>query len=283
MTGESAKEPWLRFGSRRRLPIVRQASATECGLACIAMVARYFAVAIDLTWLRRRYAMSLKGATLANVSQYCRDLGLSTRAVRCGSDELANLSKPCILHWRFNHFVVLKSVSANGITVHDPARGVVTESIASTREAFTGIALEVWSPSRIRRVAQPLQLKLPNLIAYDAGLRNKFLAGLLLAMICELLLLSTPFYLQIVIDEVLGKSDAVLLNVLLAAFLTILFFHVVANIMRQLTFLFLGHVTVFDITARVLRKLLSLPVSFFRSRELGDIQQEISNFSNSFE
>jgi ATP-binding cassette subfamily B protein RaxB len=273
------QQAWFNMSGRRRLPVVRQATATECGLACIAMVSQYFSVATDLAWLRRRYGASLKGATLANISQCCRDLGMSTRAIRCGFDELDKLQKPCVLHWRFNHFVVLKSVSKNAIVIHDPARGVIVESTATAREAFTGIVLEVSSAARIQRVAGPLQLRLSSLISNEPGIRSKFLAGLVLAMICELLLLTSPFYLQSVIDQVLGKSDEMLLNVLLLLFLTLLLFHVAANVMRQLTFLFLGHVTVFDITSRVLNKLLNLPVSFFRSRELGDVQHRVQSLS----
>ena len=279
MTVKRSKPPWLNMSGRRRLPVVRQATATECGLACVAMIAEYFSVATDLVWMRRRFGASLKGATLENISQCCRRLGFSTRAVRCDFEELDKLKLPCILHWRFNHFVVLKSVGKNGLVIHDPARGVTVESIAAARDAFTGIALEVSSTTKIQRIAGPPQLKLSNLISSEAGIKSKLLAGLGLAIICELLLLTSPFYLQSIIDQVLGKSDAMLLNVLFVAFLTLLIFHVIANVMRQLTFLFLGHVTVFDLTAGVLGKLLSLPVSFFRSRELGDVQHRVQSLS----
>ncbi len=258
---------------------MRQATATECGLACVAMIAGYFGAPTDLAGLRRTHEVSLKGATLASISKCCHDLGLSTRAVRCGYRELNKLRKPCILHWRFNHFVVLKSVGLNRITVHDPARGVIAETIATASDAFTGVALEVTPASRLRRTAPPLRLQLSGLISHDTSISRKFLAGLLLALICEVLLLATPFYLQVVIDQVLGKSDAVLLNTLAAVFAVLLVFHVLANVMRQLTFLFLGHVTFFDITTRVLHRLLKLPVRFFRSRELGDIQHRVQSLA----
>jgi len=264
---------------RRNLQVVRQATATECGLACVAMIATYHGVSTDLASLRRKHEVSLKGATLASISSCCIGLGLSTRAVRCDLRDLRKLRTPCILHWRFTHFVVLKSVTADRIVIHDPARGVVSESLADVGNAFTGIALEVSSALRFQRARSLLRLKLRDLISSDSKLRRQFLAGLLLALICEILLLTTPFYLQVVIDQVLAKSDGQLLVTLATAFSVLLIIHLLANVMRQLTFQYLGHVTVFDITTRVLHRLLQLPIRFFRSRELGDIQHRVQSLS----
>ena len=124
--------------------------------------------------------------------------------MRCDVRELKTLRKPCILHWRFNHFVVLKSVSTKGIVAHDPARGVVKESIDSTANAFTGIALEVFAAQKFRQSGAPRRLSLIDLMSRDTSMVRKFAAGLLLALICEVLLLATPFYLQVVIDQVLA-------------------------------------------------------------------------------
>jgi ATP-binding cassette subfamily B protein RaxB len=239
------------------------------------MLAVHLGIATDLAMLRRQIRISLKGATLTQIIRVGQALGLSTRAVTCSVEELAQLRTPCILHWRFNHFVVLAGVTPNGLNLYDPARGVVFESFETVRKAFTGVALEVSVAAPPQRSRPPLQLKLGGLIAPDGDTLRKFGAGLALAFICEALLLVTPFYLQTVIDQVLGKGDVSMLNTLVVAFGLLLLLQVAANTMRQLTFQFLSHVTVFDITARVVRKLLQLPIRYFRDRELGDIQHRI--------
>lgn len=241
------------------------------------MIASCFGAATDLTQLRRRHDASLKGATLASIIKCCREQHLLTRAVRCQMHELKGLRLPCILHWRFNHFVVLQSVRADKLVLHDPARGIVSEPLDIVREAFTGVALEVSPAPSFRRGARPTPLRLKNLLAADAGLTRKFVAGLGLALICEALLLTTPFYLQIVIDQILGKDAKDLLASVVVIFAVLLGIHVLATVMRQLTFHYLGYVTIFDITSRVLRKVLQLPIRFFRSRELGDIQHRIQS------
>ncbi len=269
--------PWLFAGGGKRLPVVRQATATECGLACVLMIANYFGASADLTSLRRRNEASSKGASLGTIIRCCTELGLSPRAVRCNFQELNKLRTPCILHWRFNHFVVLKSVKTNSLVIHDPARGVVVESVDTAADAFTGVALEVTMARNFRTSKRLRRLKLGDLVTLDGGLSRKFVAGLLLALVCEVLLLATPFYLQIIIDHVLAKGDAILLDTLAIAFSVLLVIHSLANVMRQLTFHYLGHVTVFDITTRVLHRLLQLPIRFFRNRELGDIQHRVQS------
>ncbi len=277
MLAAESSHPWLNATGIRRLLDVRQSTSTECGLACVAMIAAYFGASTDLTSLRRRHNTSLKGATLDDLIKVCREQQLVTRAVRCEVSELSNLRTPCILHWRFNHFVVLKSVSAKGLEIHDPARGVVREPLGIVSSAFTGVALEVAPSSSFQCSKPPMRLRLASLWTSDRDLNKTFAAGLLLALICEVLLLVTPFYLQLIIDHVLGGGDSELLTSIVVAFATLAVIQVAANVMRQLTFNYLSYLTVFDITTRVLRKILRLPIRFFRSRDLGDIQHRVQS------
>jgi len=275
----STRRPLLHMNGARKVPIVRQSTMTECGLACVAMIANFLGLDADIVQLRREHQVSMKGSMLKDITMICDDLRLSTRAVTCSVAELDQLRTPCILHWRFSHFVVLVSVGRKHIVIHDPARGVVKEAFTTVRDSFTGIALEVSRGSGFRPAAQPLRLKLSSLVAVQGDIAYKFSAGLMLALVCEILVLASPFYLQIVIDEVLLNGDQLLLNTLVIGFSALLLFQVIANTMRQLTFQYLSQVTVFDMTARVLHRLLRLPLTYFRSRELGDVQHRIQSLS----
>src|SRR4029078_10238916 len=121
----------LRFTRRGHLPIVHQTEAAECGLACLAMVESYYGHQIDLTTLRRRHPMSLKGVTLRGLIQTASHLQLVGRPLRFEIEHLRQLRLPAILHWDMSHFVVLKSVSRNGVTIHDPAAGERSYTIAA--------------------------------------------------------------------------------------------------------------------------------------------------------
>lgn len=133
----------LDFGVRSRLPLVIQAEAAECGLACLAMIASYHGHRIDLGTLRRRHPVSLKGVTLRGLIQVANQLHLACRPLRFELDHLRQLRLPAIVHWDLNHFVVLKAVKHKGIVIHDPASGEKSYLIAEASKHLTGIALEL--------------------------------------------------------------------------------------------------------------------------------------------
>lgn len=243
------------------------------------MVAAYFGNTTDLTSLRRRFGTSLTGENLASLIRVADALHLSGRALRCSLSELARLQQPCILHWGFNHFVVLKKVTSTRLLVHDPAGGALSLSFAEADAKFTGVVLEV-APTRDFLQRKPVRrLKLTDLVVIDLSFSRSVSIALVLAVVSELLLLVMPFYLQTVIDQVLTRGDHLLLPALALGFVVIAVFQLVASVLRQLTFQFLSQVTVFSLASRVLRHLLRLPVSWFRARRTGDIQQRLRSLA----
>jgi ATP-binding cassette subfamily B protein RaxB len=113
----------LHLGLRRRLALVLQTEAAECGLACLAMIAGHHGNGCDIAQLRRRFGLSAKGATLKDLIDAADQLGLLARPLRLEAQELPLLQAPCILHWDLNHFVVLKKATAEHVLIHDPAAG----------------------------------------------------------------------------------------------------------------------------------------------------------------
>src|SRR3954471_20717422 len=150
----------LRFGARRRLPVLLQTEAAECGIASLGMVACFHGHRVDLAALRRRFTVSLKGSTLAFLMQVAGRMHLAPRPLRVELDELPQLRAPCILHWDLNHFVVLKSADARGAVIHDPAFGTRRLSIAEISKHFTGIALELSPTAEFRQADERRRIKL---------------------------------------------------------------------------------------------------------------------------
>src|SRR4029079_12407472 len=111
--------------------MIHQTEAAECGLACLAMVASFHGHQLDLNTLRRRHPASLKGVTLRGLIQTAGQLRLACRPLRFQIEHLRKLRLPAILHWDLCHFVVLKSVSRSGVTIHDPAVGERSYTIAA--------------------------------------------------------------------------------------------------------------------------------------------------------
>jgi ATP-binding cassette subfamily B protein RaxB len=140
----SVLEGQLNFSPRAQLPVILQTEATECGLACLAMIASYYGHRIDLNTLRRRHPVSLKGVTLRSLIEIARHLDLACRPLRIELDHIAGLRLPAIIHWDMNHFVVLKAATRNTLVVHDPASGEKRVSIAEASKHLTGIVIELW-------------------------------------------------------------------------------------------------------------------------------------------
>lgn len=120
--------------------MIYQSEAAECGLASIAMVSNYYGHKIDLQTLRSRYSVSLTGANLQQLMGLGEQLGLAGRALKLELEDMHKLALPCVLHWEMNHFVVLKKVSRNSITILDPARGERKIPMDEVDKSFTGIA-----------------------------------------------------------------------------------------------------------------------------------------------
>ncbi|AFQ46490.1 peptidase domain-containing ABC transporter [Burkholderia cepacia] len=261
----------LQFGWRRRLPMLLQTQAAECGLACVGMVAGYFGHHIDLVSLRRRFSPSLKGATLNDVMLIAYRLGLASRALRLELDELGQLRRPCILHWDMNHFVVLKSVSRGKITIHDPARGIRDVPLAEVSDHFTGVALELMPSPSFRPAEGSESISMTRLIGGVTGIRAVFAQVLLLSAALEVFGVITPFYMQWVMDQVLVSADADLLTLLGIGFLLVVLFQSAMSALRSWVVTWFSSLLGVQWTANVCAHLFRLPMTYFEQRHIGDV------------
>jgi ATP-binding cassette subfamily B protein RaxB len=261
----------LHFKARGHLPVIHQTEAAECGLACLAMVASYHGHRIDLNTLRRRYPVSLKGVTLRAVIHVASQLRLASRAIRFELEHLRSLRLPAIVHWDMNHLVVLKSATRRSVTVHDPAAGQRSFSLAEASKHLTGVALEL-SPSA-DFVAKDERARLPFSTFWSqlSGSGHALVQVLILSVVLELFVIASPFYLQLTVDEVIARGDVDLLIVLALGFALFTAIKVAANSMRSFILLIVQNVMHFQIGARLFHHLVRLPISYFEKRHIGDI------------
>lgn len=255
--------------------MIRQTTAAECGLACIAMIAWYYGMRSDLEELRRRFSISMRGADLVGILDIARKINMGGRGVRCDIEELTELRLPAILHFDFNHFVVLKSAGRRRFEIHDPALGRRVLDQDEMSRSFTGVAAEFTPTEAFKPKTPPKQLSFFNLIRLDRSFLSPFSLGLTLALVAEVAMLASPFFMQLLIDEVLVKGDQSLLWALAFGFGGLLVFQSVSQLLRQLTLQYLGQIVSFDIWARLFGRMLTLTADFFSTRELGDIQHRI--------
>jgi ATP-binding cassette subfamily B protein RaxB len=261
----------LQFGWLRRLPMMLQTEAAECGLACLAMIASHHGHDVDLAGLRRRFSTSLKGVTLARVMEMAGQLGFTCRPLKLDLDELSQLRTPCVLHWDLNHFVVLKRAGKRGIVIHDPARGIRKLGLREASEHFTGVALELTPAADFTPVHERQAISLRALTGKVRGLVPALSQILLLALTLEVFTLAGPFYLQWVLDQVLVSADHDLLTLLGLGFLGITVFSALVTAARSWAVTWLGATLNVQWASNLFGHLMRLPLEWFEKRHIGDV------------
>jgi ATP-binding cassette, subfamily B, bacterial CvaB/MchF/RaxB len=248
-----------------------QSEAAECGLACLAMVADAYGYKTDMASLRQRYPLSLKGATLQHLMQLADQLGLAARALRLDPHELSQLKLPCILHWQMSHFVVLVKVKGQKIQILDPAFGQRDLSSSELDQCFTGIALELSPTSAFKKQDQRQKLSIRQFWSSASGLWSALFRILLMSLVLQFFMLVAPYYMQLVVDEVLVSRDLDLLHVLALGFTLLLVLQILTTVLRSWLVLHLSSVLNLQLATNLFRHLLHLPLSFFEKRHMGDI------------
>ena len=261
----------LQFGSQRRLPMFLQTEAAECGLASLGMIACFHGHRLDLAALRRRFTVSLKGATLAYLIQVAGRLQLAPRPLRLDLKEMTQLQAPCILHWDQNHFVVLRSCDGRTAVIHDPAFGVRRMAMSELSAHFTGIALELTPTPRFQSMDDRRRVRLRDLMGPVTGLKRSLAQVFVLAIALQAIAIVSPFYMQWAIDGAVVSGDRDLLSVLGLGFVMLAVIQVAISVMRSWVVLYLGTTLNLQWLANVFSHLLNLPVSFFEKRHLGDV------------
>jgi ATP-binding cassette subfamily B protein RaxB len=261
----------LSFGFGKKLPLLLQTEAAECGLACLGMIACYHGYNTDLASLRQRFPISLKGATLVSLIQIANRLQMTTRPLKLELEHLNQLRLPCILHWNFNHFVVLKEVGPKSITIHDPGFGQRTLSMNDVSAAFTGVALEVWPAPEFKPQVQKQPIRLRELMGNVTGLAQSFGQILLLALALEVFSLVSPFFLQWVVDNVIVSADRDLLTTLALGFGLLMILQQAVGGIRSWVIMYMSTTLNLQWRGNVFTHLIRLPVSYFEKRHLGDV------------
>ncbi|MGN7872998.1 peptidase domain-containing ABC transporter [Roseateles sp. 22389] len=261
----------LGFGGGPRLPVVLQAEASECGLACMAMVLSAHGHHVSLAELRMRFPASLKGTTLETLACIAEATGMVPRALRLELHELAALQTPGVLHWDLQHFVVLREVRGEVLHLHDPAAGAVTLTVAQASPHFTGVAMEFSPGLEFGRKPPAPPVALAQLVGKMRGVARSLFQLFLLALVLEAFALLTPVLTQWITDEAILAGDASLLNVLALSALTVGLISVAIGAMRSWMGLYVTTSFTAQWMGQVMTRLLRLPVAFFERRHLGDV------------
>ncbi|MFI6346106.1 NHLP family bacteriocin export ABC transporter peptidase/permease/ATPase subunit [Streptomyces sp. NPDC050560] len=263
-----------------RTPTVLQMEAVECGAACLAMVLAHHGRHVPLEELRIACGVSRDGSRASNLLKAARSYGLDARGMQMDTAALATVRAPAVLFWEFNHYVVYEGTRRGprrpGVRVNDPATGRRFVPAEDFDTAFTGVALVFEPTDAFTRGGQRPGL-LRMLPARLRGTTGTLLAALLASLLLVAVGAAVPALSRTYIDTFLIGGASSLLGPLFAAMAAMVVLTAVLTGLQQSNLL-RGRIIASTLgSARFMRHLMRLPVTFFAQRGPADLVQRLQS------
>ena len=255
-----------------KVPVVMQMEATECGAASLAMVLAYFGRWLPLEQVRLDCGVGRDGSNAGNLLKAARTYGLKAQGYRCSLDGVKKMSFPLIVHWNFNHFVVLCGFKKEQAVLCDPGRGRVTVTMKEFDEAFTGIALTFEKSEAFTPGGRPRSI----LVFVRSRLHSALGPFLFVAAITFLIAvagMAAPVFSRIFMDEILSGKNAAWLTPFLAALGALFLFQTAVSLLQTVCLLKIRGKLAVSANSGFMWHVLRLPIEFFSQRYAGDIAQ----------
>lgn len=255
-----------------KVPVVMQMEALECGAASLAMICAYYNKWIPLEQIRVDCGVSRDGANAKNLLVAARSYGFTAKGYRYEPDDLKKNGKfPCIIHWNFNHFVVLDGFKGKKAVINDPAKGNYTVSMETFDKSFTGICLmfepnENFVPSGKRKSVLSFAVKRLS------GAKVAVVFVVFTTLISALIGVITPAFSRIFMDRLLTHESPDWFYPFLIALSAMSALQLVISALETYYSNRINGKLATVGSSTFLWKVLHLPMEFFSQRLAGDIQ-----------
>ena len=256
-----------------KVPVVMQMEALECGAASLTMILAYYGKWIPLEQVRADCGVSRDGSNAKNILKAARSYGLAAKGYRYEPEGLKENGKfPCIIHWNFNHFVVLDGFKGSKAYLNDPAKGSYSVPMEIFDKSFTGICLMFEPAESFEPGGAPKSiLTFAKKRLKEAKTAMVFVA--LTTLITALLGIITPAFSRIFMDRLLtGENPEWFLPFIFALGGISVIQLIVEWIKAVYSLKINGQLSAVGSTA-YMWKVLHMPMEFFSQRMAGDIQQ----------
>lgn len=256
-----------------RVPVVMQMEALECGAASLTMVLAYYGKWIPLEKVRQDCGVSRDGSNARNLLMAARSYGLKAQGYRFEPEDLKTGGEfPCIIHWNFNHFVVLCGFKGGCAVINDPARGTVKVPMETFDEAFTGVCLMFAPDEGFEPGGKP-----KSVMAFARerlrGAGGAVTFVVLTSLITALIGVINPAFTRIFYDRLLTGQNPEWFIPTIAAMSALAAVQIIVASAEAICSLRInGKLAVIGSTT-FLWQVLRMPMEFFSQRMAGDIQQ----------
>ena len=258
------------MGRVKRVPVVMQMEALECGAASLGMVLAYWKKWLPLERLRIDCGVSRDGSNALNILKAARKYGMVAKGFRMEVERLRKVEDPAILHWNFCHFVVFNGFKGDKVSLNDPARGRVLVDMEEFNRSFTGIVLTFqpgpeFEPSG--QHASVLSFVRQRMKSARAALLFTFLTGLLMAFVG----LVSPVFSQIFMDDILSGKNPDWFKFFIGMYAVLVVFPFIVQVMQDFRWVIYQAQLDIEANTSFIWHVLHLPISFFQQRFAGDL------------
>lgn len=263
-----------------KVPVVMQMETLECGAASLTMILAYYGRWVPLEQIREDCGVSRDGSNAKNILKAARSYGLNAKAYRYNPERLKEVGKfPMIVHWEFNHFIVLDGFKGNYVYINDPARGNVKMTFEQFDEGYTGVCLmfdpgEAFEPGgKPKSIAEFAKSRLKGASAAVAFVTITTLISSITGIILS-------GFSRVFMDRLLTGLDADWMLPFMLGLAGVSIVQIIAAWIQAVYSLKINGKMAVVGNMTYMWKVLRLPMKFFSQRMAGDIQQRQTSNAN---
>ena len=266
---------------RLKVPVIMQMEALECGAACVCMIAAYYKKWIPLTQVRSDGGVSRDGSVAKNMLNAARSYGFDSSGYKVDPEMLGELTLPLIIHWNFNHFVVLCGIDTKRgkFYLNDPARGKVTVTAEEFDRSFTGIAITM-TPGKEFHPEGKQKSVFTFAKRCLKGAFWPFVLAVIVSIVGDIIAISSPISQRIFTDNLLAGKNTAWLYPFLGILGVILLIQILVGIIRSIYWLKIEGKFAVTSSSNFMWHVLRLPLEFFSQRNVADVVSRQESTSN---
>lgn len=253
-----------------QFPWVEQQSSSDCGAACLAMIARYWGKRLPVNMLREKANVGRSGASLKGLARGAESIGLHARPVRASFSRIAEQTNPWIAHWQGDHYVVVYKVERGRVVIADPALGRQSISADAFKANWTGYGLLLEPTERLQDV-EAQQASLGRYARLLTPYRSLIFQILLVSLLIQVFSLVTPLFTQIILDKVVVQKSMPTLNVFAFGLLVFSIWAILMGTIRSYLLAYFSMRLDLTMVSGFIKHAISLPLKFYETRRVGDI------------
>lgn len=254
-----------------KTPVVMQMEMLECGAASLCMILAYYNKWIPLEQVRKDCGVSRDGSSAKNIYCAAGNYGLDVKAYSFKVDEIMESGTfPCIIHWGFNHFVVLNGFKGKNAVINDPAKGCVKVPMEEFRQKFTGITL-VFEPGEEFEPGGKKNSIMGFARRRLQGTGSAIIFTFLITMAIAVLGIMGPVFSRIFLDVILTPTGKDYIYLFIFVIAAVSLVQIMAVLIKEIYLLKIEGKMAIISNSEFMWHVLRLPVDFFSQRMAGDI------------